>query len=101
MNEFENHRGPYYFSKGEDASLLTLQDVSEEASEKKKIEMHDYYASKMPSKNYDKRDLLQKRESVRCIDDNHPSDLGYTFLGRYLADAILCEWNKTKGVYNS
>uniref|UniRef100_A0A7S2URW2 SGNH hydrolase-type esterase domain-containing protein n=1 Tax=Attheya septentrionalis TaxID=420275 RepID=A0A7S2URW2_9STRA len=91
MNEFENHRGPYYFSKGKNTSLLTLQDVSEEASEKRKKEMHDYYASKMPS-NCDR----QKRGSaLRCIDDNHPSDLGYTFFGRYLADAILCEWNKT------
>lgn len=110
MLDFESGRGLYYEKMVTEDTLLSLKDKSREEIERVEAQMREYYEKKGKRQiRYVRREGGQQQAkaiiqpanvrlgapgaSLLSLDGIHPNDGGYDFWGRYIAAAILREWN--------
>lgn len=120
---FEDREGEIWASRQNENVLLDLKDVSRSDCARVKVQMKQYCTEKKipPSAMVSASASLNEGEKRRqepklderakgsqqqadrvgqtgskilSIDQVHPNDCGYDFFGRYIAKAIVKEWNK-------
>ena len=95
ITDYHEKAGRYWQQKNSEETSMKVRDIKRgrarriETSMKRYIEhcQHSKFAKKSPSQPY--------YSTMFSLDGIHPTDEGYDFWGRYIANAIVREWKES------
>jgi len=110
MATYENCAGEFWQQRCEEDPVLSLVDIRRRDCQRIESDMRDYYRVKDPRRPTGKglqrtpvhsgwlSYLLPRTaapgSSIFSVDRIHPTDDGYDFMGRYIANAVIEEWRE-------
>jgi hypothetical protein len=90
LTQYERHKGLIWEQRCQEEIVLALRDIRKRDCVRLEKEMREFYQRVNPKMKWLKSP--PPGGSVFSADGVHPNDDGYDFWGRYIANAIVDEW---------
>jgi hypothetical protein len=94
ITAYSSQSGSYWEEEMDDKVLFNLRGIKRKQARRIEADMEAYFSKKGQPSDPELLPLRRRHQCMFSADGVHPNDRGYDFWGRYIAHAIVDEWQR-------